>query len=68
MMLISHLTMTNAITAANQRISSLEARLSRGVTGGQRARRTGVPVRNSSRGEGSRDRPIILDMNDEERL
>ena len=68
MMLISHLTMTNAITAANSRISSFERRLSRGATGGQRTRRTGVPNREYSRGEGSRDRPIILDMDDDERL
>ena len=68
MMLISHMTMANAITAANQRINSLERRLSRGATGGQRARRTGVPARERSRGEGSRDRPIILDMDDDERL
>ena len=66
--LISHLTMANQVTEANQRIRLLEERLARleerGRTARQRARRTGASV---GREMGSREDPIIL-LDDEDRL
>ena len=72
MMLISHMTIQNNLTAANQRIQMLEQRLEqritqleiRGMTARQRARRSAGPPR---REEGTRDDPIIL-MDDDDRL
>ena len=77
MLAISHMTRTNNMNAMLERCNALERRVAslerrREVTR-QRAVRTGpliadLRVRQEAHGEGSWAAPIILDMDDEERL